>query len=216
MKSPTLYLACLTLTAACVATGGAQAAGQMDPKAVRVVALTKETKATYSVFVWNVITPRGAAPIREWAAEFHSGNLHRVETPRDRIVANCKLMTGTQLTIETGEIQTGPEFARVACGVSQRLPFLELTYLRTEQGRWGKVTRIRVKDEATIRSYAIDPRGIIVAQTISDLAGTRRLTMTARAVRNTVPKDAFSIGSLQRSLVDSEFKLAPEGAADPN
>lgn len=59
-------------------------------EAEKTIALTRETRATYSVFFWNVITRPGSPAQAEWSAEFHKGALHRVETPRDRIVANCE------------------------------------------------------------------------------------------------------------------------------
>jgi len=58
------------------------------------IALTRNTTATYSVFAWNIITRSNKPTEQEWSAEFHQGALHRVETPRDRIIADCAAMTG--------------------------------------------------------------------------------------------------------------------------
>ena len=65
----------------------ASAQGEIDAGAAEVIDLTRTTSTTYSVYTWNRLTLPGAAPFEEWAAEFHDGHFHRVETPRDRIVA---------------------------------------------------------------------------------------------------------------------------------
>jgi hypothetical protein len=50
-----------------------------------VVDRTKSTRATYAIYTWIRISRLGQPPHEEWSAEFNSGALHRVETPRDRV-----------------------------------------------------------------------------------------------------------------------------------
>jgi hypothetical protein len=57
--------------------------------ALKVLEKTKSTRATYSVFFWNRVDPGNRPAFEEWSAEFHMGALHRVETPRDRLIADC-------------------------------------------------------------------------------------------------------------------------------
>ncbi|MFD2430410.1 hypothetical protein ACFSUK_24675 [Sphingobium scionense] len=76
-----------------------------------VLALTRTTKATYAVCTWNVVTPSEEVQLKEWAAEYHQGDRHRVETPRDRIVANCATGEAQHLDVRTGEVSTSPSLA---------------------------------------------------------------------------------------------------------
>jgi hypothetical protein len=90
----------------------------IDTEVAGIIALTRETQSTYAAYFWNKITREGEEPIGEWSAEFHSGHMHRVETPRERIIADCKTMTGTYLSVETGERIRGTKVANAACGIN--------------------------------------------------------------------------------------------------
>jgi hypothetical protein len=175
-----------------------------------VIAKTRDTHATYSLFSWNVITPPDAPPYEEWSAEFNAGFLHRVETPRIRVIANCKLRSGMLLEVETGRTTEGPEVAATACGIDNSQPFIEASLVGESKGKWGTVTNLRIRTADMFRTYAIEPRGIIVAETISDPDGQLRLTMKAREIRNWVPRDIFTVGSLQQSFVGNDFRSAPK------
>ena len=89
----------------------------MTAKVGEIIARSKLTREMYAVYFWNRIERPGQQPEEEWSAEFNSGDLHRVETPRDRIVADCAASTGTYLSLSTGKVITGPQVAGVACGI---------------------------------------------------------------------------------------------------
>ncbi len=181
-----------------------------DHEVRALIAKTRDTHATYSLFSWNVITPPDAPPHTEWSAEFNAGFLHRVETPRIRVIANCKLRSGILLEVETGRTTEGSEVAATACGIDGNQPFITASLLGKAKSKWGTVTNLQIRTAHALRTYAIELRGIIVAETISDPDGQLRLSMKAREIRNWVPRDIFTVGSLQQSFVGNDFRSAPK------
>jgi hypothetical protein len=192
-----------------ILAGSAESAGtsSIDPEAVQVMNLTRQTKSTYSAFNWNVITPPGGKAFEEWAAEFHSGSLHRVETPRDRIVADCSAMTATYLNLASGEMENGAEFAKRACGIADHLGITNARMLPSATGRYGPVRRVIVEDSQTVRTYSVDAKGIIVEEQISLPDGTLVLDMHVVAVKKSVPQGIFTVESLHRSAVPVRYKV---------
>jgi hypothetical protein len=170
-----------------------------------VLALTRTTKATYSVCTWNVVTPTQEVHIEEWAAEFHKGVLHRVETPRDRIVANCATGKALYLSLITGEVSTSPSLAGVACGINANRVFTAKHMIAREtRGAYGPVTRIELDDALNRRTYDVLDDGAIVAATTrdNDDTGVERVTSKTLSYSRSVPaEDLFSPESLKRSAV---------------
>lgn len=76
----------VTLLAAC---DQAAPPVELTGKVKEVIDRSKATQATYAVYNWNEL-PRDGQLVQEWSAEFHSGDKHRVETLRDRLIADCK------------------------------------------------------------------------------------------------------------------------------
>ena len=74
---------CLAGTACTPADQGERA------KVEAIIARSKLTRATYAVYAWNKMQHPEQPAVEEWSAEFNSGSLHRVETPRDRVIADC-------------------------------------------------------------------------------------------------------------------------------
>ena len=66
---------------------------------------TKRTRATYALYSWNWIKGDGFEGGPQWSAEFHRGTLHRVETPRFRVVADCAAGTGAMIDVDSGRIE---------------------------------------------------------------------------------------------------------------
>lgn len=184
----------------------ASAQGEVDAGAAVVINLTRTTTATYSVYAWNRLTRPGEAPFEEWAAEFHDGHSHRVETPRDRIVADCAAGTGTYLNLVTGEEVRGPQVAKAACGVQANAAILAAREEPGGSGRFGAFRRIRVRDPQSIRTYDVAPNGAIVGGTIADSNGKPLLVSQAVAMHDRVPPNIFSEESLEFSSVPDEFR----------
>lgn len=184
----------------------ASAQGEVEAGAAEVIDLTRTTTATYSVYTWNRLTLPDEAPFEEWAAEFHDGHLHRVETPRDRIVADCAAGTGTYLNLVTGEEVRGPEVAKAACGVQAHATILAAREETGGRGSFGAFRRIRLRDPRNIRTYDVAPNGAIVGATIADANGKPQLASQAIAMHDRVPPNIFSEESLEFSAVPDEFR----------
>lgn len=190
--------------------GSALAApSSVDPRVRKIMALTRNTQATYSLYAWNVIKPAGEPQFGQWSAEFHSGSLHRVESGDNRVIADCKQMTASYFDPQQQRIVDDDKAARVACGVADHKPILRGVYLGRAASRFGQVERIRIEDADTIRTYSIDRRGVIVAQTVADAKGRLALTLEVREVRSWVPKAIFSRESLDHSVVPESMKVPP-------
>jgi hypothetical protein len=181
-----------------------------DERANQAIARSRTTTATYALYAWNRVSPPDENPREEWSAEFHKGNLHRVETPRTRLVADCAAVMGTYFEVDTGETGTNAQVARVACGISSARPIQSTEWLARVKSRFGSVDRIRVTDDKVIRTYEVADNGALVAGRIADLDGTLRVDNFALDLLATVPDgDIFSKESLQRSVVPEQYKQRP-------
>ncbi|WP_068091335.1 hypothetical protein [Novosphingobium rosa] len=179
-----------------------------------IVSRTHTTQATYAVYYWNRLTPQRGEASEEWSAEFNRGNWHRVETPRDRMIADCKAMRGIDLSLETGQIVSGPAVAKAACGINANRPVRQSEYLGRIDGHLGAFDRVRLTDASDIRTYDVSGDGVILGVTYAnvDQPGSVTLTMTSTGLDHALPdSDMFSPESLGRSVVPDRFKAAPQG-----
>lgn len=178
-----------------------------------IVSRTRTTKATYAVYYWNRITPARGEASEEWSAEFNRGNWHRVETPRDRLIADCAAMKGIDLSLETGQIISGPAVAKTACGINATRPVRQSEYLGRQQGRLGDFDRVRLIDAGDVRTYDVSSDGVILGVTYANVDKPQNvtLTMASTALDRALPDaDMFSPESLARSVVPEKFKVAPK------
>ena len=182
-------------------------------KAEAIISRSKLTRETYSVYSWNRIQPPGQKAVEEWSAEFNSGSLHRVETPRDRLIADCAAHTGTYLSLVTGNVITGPQVAGVACGINTNRQFLSVEALGRVKTRFADADRVRVADTENVRTYDISDDGIIL-RTIFETNDAKRSTVLdveAVAVTHSIPgPNMFDEASLASSFVPDRFKVAPK------
>lgn len=182
----------------------ALASGQSDRSIVidRIVERTRTTAETYFLVSTNRITPNGVAPITEWASEANSGPLHRVETPRDRLVANCKTGWGAALRIQTGEVSHGAWIAKAACGIDANKELIEKRYLGRSKASPVLADRLLLRDAKNVRTYDVASNGAIIGASIADADGTRRLITRALFLTKKLPyTDCFTQASLARSIV---------------
>ena len=188
---------------------GGGAKPNAEPDVAKVIALTREMQGTYAVYFWNKITPKNYTPIEEWSAEFHSGNLHRVETPKVRVIANCKAKTGTYLKLETGERLSGSDVAKSACGINANPRILSKRVLAIKKTSFGKAVAIEIIDASERRTYDVSDDGILLGATISDKGkdGYSLFTNNATYLARKLPEgDYFSEKSLERSMVAARFR----------
>jgi hypothetical protein len=199
----------LAVAAAGLSTAAISAA--FDPRANQVIDKTRTTTATYSIYNWSRVTPPDGNATEGWAAEFHKGNLHRVETPHVRIIADCAAVMGTYRNVDTGETGTNAQVARVACGIAAAVPIHSTEWVARVNSRFGALDRIRVTDERNIRTYDVAGNGAIVNGSIADSDGTMRLDGVGTALLPTLPEeDIFSTESLQQSVVPEQYKQRPK------
>jgi hypothetical protein len=163
--------------------------------------------------MWNRITPPDIAPTEDWSAEFHSKNMHRVETPQHRIIADCKSMTGTWLDVAKGEFTSNETVAKAACGINANPKVLSARRTGTVITPFGKAEGIEISDPFQIRTYIISASGALLGATISGNDKARMLWLENRATHYEarLPNaDIFSRSSLARSAAAEKHRQPPE------
>lgn len=180
----------------------------IDPEAKSAIERSQRTSATYSDFAWNDV-PDGGEIQDGWSGEFHQGDLHRVEAPHVRIVADCKKMIGTRLLVATGEKLTDPSVAKAACGIDANSEIEAAEWLGRHPTKYGMVDRIRIMDAKTVRTYEVLDNGVLVTGVYEALDGRPLVNNWSVAVLDTVPDGIFSEASLERSVVPVEYQSQP-------
>ena len=178
----------------------------------QLIERTQTTQAPYALVSSNEIR-RDDATIHEFAAEFNQGDLHRVETPRDRIVANCRTGWNAHLNVATGAITHDDSASGMACGVYTGDGVVSAEITGTKNSQFGLLQQLKIKTVGGLtRMYDIAANGAIVSEEIVDPAGRPRLVMTAISLSNRLPStDLFSEASLAKSAVaDEVIKQASE------
>ena len=181
-------------------------------RALSILARTKTTRATYSLYSWNRITPPDRPSTEEWSAEFNDGPLHRVETPRDRLVANCVEKSGTAYHVATTQTFSGPGVAGAACGIDTNTPIISIRYIGHVVDRAGRAERVEVTDAQRIRTYDVTRDGILI-RTIYALNTPEKPVVldveTAALVRALPRQSIFDADSLSESVVPGAYKKPP-------
>ena len=178
-------------------------------KAIAILNRTKTTAATYALYSWNKITPVDKLSFEEWSAEFNDGPLHRVETPRDRVVANCVERSGFYYSPTTGKTFSGPAVAGSACGINTDKPIISIRYIGRVVDPGGAADRVEVVDADNIRTYDVTSDGILI-RTIYALNSAKKPIVldveTAAIIRALPQQDIFDAASLRLSVVPDEYK----------
>jgi hypothetical protein len=176
-------------------------------KVQEILARTRTTKVTYALYTWYQLP--NMPQKEDWGAEFNSGDLHRVETPLHRVVANCATGIGTHLFVTTGEVSTGAGWAKSACGINANKPLLAADFLGSHMTKYGKVDRVRVVDKDDIRFYDVTSDGVLLyAKTLTNAPGQSLEldTLASVIVRKPLPPAMFTVDSLKRSYVPAEYR----------
>lgn len=207
-----MYLVVLAvLVVLLMAPAGAQSNND-QAKALGVLERTKTTGATYVVYTIDHVSIDGVAPFDSWGAEFHSGDLHRIDNMKHRIVANCRERTGHHLNLDTGEVRSGSSVAAAACGVNSNRKLLSAEWLGVVQTRFGPADRVRVSDEINIRTYEISANGALLNAKYETNDQNRKVQIWQEtvAVADKLPAgDLFSPESLAESFVPEQYKKLP-------
>jgi hypothetical protein len=172
-----------------------------------IIKRTQTTQATYGLVSTNEIR-RDDRTIHEFAAEYNQGDLHRVETPRDRIVSNCRTGWSAHLDIATGLVTLSDGIAAVACGIWTGDVVHSAEMTGTRPSEFGSLQLLKITTYASARTYEVAPNGAIVGETITDQNGKLRLITRAISLSEQLPPgDIFSEASLARSVVPDELKM---------
>ncbi|MDX8357145.1 hypothetical protein [Sphingopyxis terrae] len=194
------------LATASASGAGQDTSGAISDDARALIARTRETQAAYSIIASVTLYKPDGSIVGEWSAEFHDRNQHRVETPRDRIVADCAEMTGTYLDLATMKASQNAAIARAACGVQANSKILSAKVAGPRQNRFGRVDHLVVVDEENVRTYDIASDGAILGATITGRDGQKRLMMRATYYVAKAPSEIFLPSSLGRSAVPANLR----------
>jgi hypothetical protein len=198
-----------------VTVGAVQHSEAQTPSNVTaVVERTKANRATYSLYNWYRISRAGEPAVEEWAAEFNSGRFHRVETPRDRVIADCEAMTGSALSLSTGQIVTGPQVAAAACGINTNFTVTSAEWLGQDTPSFGGADIVKLSGGPFIRTYEVDSKGIVVRSTFRyDAPGAPLALQTVSTDLSftLLADDMFTNDSLSRSYVPATYRSGPVG-----
>ena len=177
-----------------------------------VIERSKSTRVTYSIYNWNIVNSPDGAAREEWSAEFNMANQHRVETPRDRIVADCQAQVGSWFNLESGATETGAGQAMAACGINTNRPFLTKDWLGPVTTPFGPADRVRVSDHDLVGTYDVNSDGVIL-RTVFETNDTKRsrvLLDVAVSYSADVPDTKmFDKSSLEKSYVPEAWTRAP-------
>lgn len=185
------------------------AKSEVESVVAEIIGRTRQMQGTYSVYMWNEVTPMDKAPFAEWSAEFHSGNLHRVENPNIRIIANCKTMSGTFIELQTQKRIEGPQVAKMACGINANPKIRSARKIGAKRTAFGKVTVIELTDASERRTYDVTDDGILLGSTIGELGRGGHVWVVNKAIhvsRDIPASDIFSVESLEHSFVAQQFR----------
>ncbi len=143
--------------------GVASAADIVDPKAEEVVARSRTTTATYTIY-WRVqISDGGAKPNFAWGATFRKGTLVRVEDTGSRAVADCATMKGFQSVVSIGnEHSNGHKIAQHFCGIDSDRRVRSARWLGQKQGEFGLVDEVQIIDEEGTFIYQVAADGALM------------------------------------------------------
>jgi hypothetical protein len=187
------------------------AAGPGDPNALAILSRSRDTQATYALYVWNRIHRMGEPVNEEWAAEFHRGYQHRVETPKYRIIADCATNLGYVYDVDKGSLQESSDAGAVACGVSIANEIVSVEARGSTPSAYGQLDVIRVVDSKDERFYAVDARGILVRTSVFPASGSSGYCVQAEpiAVSDQLPAgEWFTPESLKHSAVPTNYRKA--------
>lgn len=192
------------LVASAALVGSSAAIASIDRRAMKVVTLTRETSANFTV-ISDVYEDFGSSePQKFVGGEFHAGALHRIEDSNNRVVANCQSRVGFQLSIPEAKINTGPEIANAACGIGYFSEDAAVEYLGHVKTKFGRATRVRITFDGFVRTYDVLPNGAILRNTWrrNDASKTVVYKSEVRTFcAQALPESAFGRGSLKQSFL---------------
>ncbi len=189
-----------------------EARALIDKHAAEVLLRTRQVSITYAVYQWNEVADNSEAGRSEWAAEFHSGNMHRVETPLVRVVADCSTFSGFMYDVAKKQTTADRNAGVYACGVNLgRRPRL-LEYVKHVSSKYGLLDVIHVVDDQDDRFYGISTAGVIITTEYTSLKNDGHCLqgVTVELTDKLPQSDLFSEASLAETAVAEKYRSTPK------
>ena len=188
-----------------VATIGNAARPVLDPKAEEVIARSRTTPTTYTIF-WRILYSQGSggSPEYSWSATFRKGPLVRIEDSRWRAVADCAAGSGTRFYVSIGrnDYESGKKIAQAYCGIDIDRKTRSTRWLGQKPSKFGLVDEVEIVDEDGTFTYQVAPAGELVGVTTSWRGGKETVVAEPMSIEYDLPTgDLFSKMSLANSWV---------------
>lgn len=200
-------IASAMLMAAIASASGAEPS--LDPKAEEVIARTRASTATYTIY-WRVsVMGAPSSPYHAWGATIRQGALLRVEDLQSRAVADCSKGTATQYSdsIGRGNFAYGKKIAERYCGIDADRRIVSTRWLAKKDGRFGSVDEVEIVDEDGTYVYQVTEDGVVVGiETTSRDRDVRVVTEAMSFERSVAAGDLFSRRSLSSSRVPKQVQ----------
>lgn len=181
----------------------------LDPKAEEVIARSRATDATYTIY-WRVSVVGGASgSYHAWGATFRQGALLRVEDMRSRAVADCSTGTVTQygLSIGRDDYSYGTKVAKRYCGIDADRKVISTRWLGRKDGNFGPVDEIQVVDKDGTSLYQVTESGVVVRVHTTSRESDVTVAVEPISFEFSVPNgDLFSRKSLGTSRVSKQLQ----------
>lgn len=129
----------------------------------------------------------------------------------DRAVADCVAMTGTHISLVTGETKSGRTVAEMACGIDM-INATSLEYRGRMDSGYGLLDIVGLQKDQLERVYWISPAGVIIQSEFKKAGGAGAWVLRNWAVRVEVASPSatmFSPESLKASFVPAYFRADP-------
>ena len=188
-----------------VATTGNAARPVLDPKAEEVIARSRTTPKTYTIF-WRIHYSQGSggSPEYSWSATFRKGPLVRIEDNRWRAIADCAAGRGTRFYVSFGrnDYESGKKIAQAYCGIDTDRKIRSTRWLRQKPSKFGLLDEVEIVDEDGTFIYQVAPDGELVGVTTSWRGSKDLVVAEPMSIEYGLPTgDLFSRMSLAKSHV---------------
>ena len=182
----------------------ALAAEEIDPAALSVLAVSRETQASFAVISKVTVAFEGMQKQTFVGAEFHSSHNHRIEDANYRAIIDCNSQTGHRLDVATKKLVEGREAATGVCGIGHREGLTSLRLLDSVEYEYGKAYRVEAIDDQFRRTYDVMPNGAIVRnvwQTNTPAAEAVYISEVIEYCEKPLPSVIFTKASINESFL---------------
>jgi hypothetical protein len=191
--------------------------GASDDDTRAVLASTKTTAATYASYQWMIERGENGENEDGWAAEFNSGDWHRIENRFRHVLGNCRTHELFEFEVATGEVRHGKDTGSAVCGVALDGGIDAIARSPSIKSAYGTLDTIRVTDKERVRHYQVDKRGILFRVDWFPRDGSRFpcLVQQPVAILPTLPaKNIFSEKTLATTVTPEKYRGRPQAVSD--